>query len=134
VKAEDIMTKKIEFIEPDAPVYDAIERMVDKRIRSVVVKPRDEKDVYGVVTVRDAVFKVLSRNLDPNKVKVEEIASKPLVCIDKHMDVDHITNLMRNFNIARVFVCEGMEVIGVVALLDVMAASLIKRARGSRID
>jgi CBS domain-containing protein len=131
VKAEEIMTKKIEFVEPDAPVYDAIERMVDKRIRSVVVRPRDEKDVHGVVTVRDVVYKVLSKNLDPNKIKVEEICSKPLVCIDKHMDVDHITNLMRNFNIARVFVSEGIEVIGVVALLDVMAVSLIKRARGS---
>jgi len=134
VKAEDIMTKKLEFIEPDAPVYDAIEKMIDKRLRSLIVKPRDEKDVYGIITARDIVFKVLNENLNLNKTKVEEITEKPLVCIDKHLDVDHIISMMKKFNIARVFVCDGAQLLGVVALLDVMAASLIKKARGSRVD
>ncbi|MDI6891181.1 MAG: CBS domain-containing protein [Thermodesulfovibrionales bacterium] len=133
MKISEIMIKKLESIEADAYVYNAIEKMVDKRIRSLLVKPRDEKDVYGVVTVRDIVFKVLGKNLDPNKIRVEEIASKPVVCIDKDMDIGHVVSLMRNFNIARVFVSEGKEIIGVVALLDVMAASLIERARGGRV-
>jgi len=134
MKAEDIMTTKIEFIDHDAPVYDAIEKMIDRRIRSLVVRPRDEKDVYGIITARDIIYKVLGENLDPKKIKVEEITEKPLVFIDKKMDIEHIISLMKRFNIARVFVCEGMEVIGVVALLDVMSASLIKKARGSRVD
>ena len=70
MKVEEIMVKKIEFIEADAMVYDAIEKMIDKRLRSLVVKPKDEKDVYGVVTARDIVFKVLARNLDPGKVSI----------------------------------------------------------------
>ncbi|MEW6418265.1 MAG: CBS domain-containing protein [Nitrospirota bacterium] len=133
MKVEEVMIKKMEYIEADAPVYDAIEKMVDKRIRSLVVKPRDEKDVYGVVTVRDIVFKVLGKNLDPNKIKVEEIASKPVVGIDKDMDIEHAISLMTKFNITRVFVSERKEIIGVVALLDVMAASLIERARGGHV-
>jgi len=36
---------------------------------------------------------------------------------------------MERFNIARVFVHEGKEIIGVVALLDVMKACLIEQAR-----
>lgn len=133
MKAEDIMTKKIEFIEANAPVYEALEKMIDKRIRSLVVNPKDEKDVHGVITARDIVFKILGQNLDPNKVKVEEIAAKPLVYINKTMDIEHIISLMKNFNISRVFVCEGMEVIGVVALLDVLRASLIQKARGRHV-
>ena len=134
VKAEDIMITKIEFIEPDATVYDAIEKMIDRRLRSLVVRPKDEKDVNGIITARDIVFKVLGENLDPKKMKVEEITEKPLVCIDKKMDLEHIISLMKRFNIARAFVCDGVQVIGVVALLDVMSASLIKKARGSRAD
>lgn len=133
MKIEEIMIKKIESVEADAPVYNAIEKMVDRRIRSILVKPKDEKDVYGVVTVRDIVFKVLGKNLDPSKVRVEEIASKPVICINRDMEIEHVISLMNKFNIARVFIHEGKEIIGVVSLLDVMAAALIERAKGGRV-
>jgi len=129
MKVDEIMTKKLETIEADAPVYDAIEMMIDKRIRSLLVRPRDEKDVNGVITVRDIVYKALGKNLDLNKTKVGEITSKPLVCIDKGMDVENAVSLMTKFNITRVFVGDGKEIIGIVSLLDVMSAALIKRAR-----
>lgn len=82
-----------------------------------------------VITARDIVFKVISKNLEPNKVRVEEIASKPLVCVDKDIEIEHVIKLMEKFNIARVFVCEEKKILGVVALLDIMAGSLIKRVR-----
>ncbi|MGB9716509.1 MAG: CBS domain-containing protein [Thermodesulfovibrionales bacterium] len=133
MKIEEIMIKKIESVDADAPVYDAIEKMVDKRLRSLLVKPRDEKDVYGVVTVRDIVFKVLGKNLDPSKIKVEEIASKPVICVNRDMEIEYVISLMNKFNIARVFIHEGKEIIGVVSLLDIMAAALIERAKGGRV-
>jgi len=129
MKVVEIMTKKLETIEVDAPIYDAIEKMIDKRIRSLLVKPNDDKDVHGVITVRDIVNKALAKNLDLNKTKVKEITSKPLVCVDKGMDVDYAINLMSKFNITRVFVNDGKEIIGIISLLDVMSAELIKRAK-----
>ena len=132
MKVDEIMTKKLAIIDADAPIYDAIESMIDKRIRSLLVKPRDEKDVYGVITVRDIVYKVLGKNLDLNKTRVREITSKPLVCVDKGMDVEHAINLMTKSNITRVFICEGKEIIGIISLLDVMSAELIKKAREGR--
>lgn len=129
MKVDEIMTKKLEILDADASIYDAIERMIDKRIRSLLVKPGDEKDVYGVITVRDIVYKVMAKNLDLNKTKVGEIVSKPLVCIDKWIDVEHAVNLMAKFNITRLFISQGKEILGIVSLLDVMSAELIKRAR-----
>lgn len=133
MKIDEIMVKKLESVEANAPVYDAIEKMVDRRIRSILVKPKDEKDVYGIVTARDIVFKVIGKNLDPNKIRIEEIASKPIISIDKDMDIDHVINLMKKFNIARVFISEGKEIIGVASLLDILSGALIERARGGRI-
>jgi CBS domain-containing protein len=129
MKIVEIMTKKLETIEADAPIYDAIEKMIDRRIRSLLIKPTDERDVYGVITVRDIVNKALSKNLDLNKTKVNEVTSKPLVCVDKGMDIDHAITLMNKFNISRVFVNDGKEIIGIISLLDVLSAELIKRAR-----
>jgi CBS domain-containing protein len=133
MRMHEVMIKKLESIEASAPVYNAIEKMVDRRIRSILIKPEDERDVHGIVTARDIVFKVIGKNLDPNKVRIEEIASKPVISVDKDMDIDHVISLMNKFNIARVFVSEGKEIIGVVSLLDIMAAALIERARGGHI-
>ena len=133
MKIDEIMVKKLESVEANAPVYDAIEKMVDRRIRSILVKPKDEKDVYGIVTMRDVVFKVIGKNLDPSKIKVEEIATKPIISIDKDMDIDHVISLMNKFNIARVFISEGKEIIGVASLFDIMSAALIEKARGGHV-
>ncbi|MDL1956017.1 MAG: CBS domain-containing protein [Candidatus Desulfofervidus auxilii] len=127
MKVGEIMTDKVEYIDHDANIYEAIEKMVDKRIRSLVVRPKDERDVYGVITVRDVVFKVIKKNLDLNKVKVEDIASKPLICVDEEMEMEHVVKLMEKFNIARIFVTRGRKVIGVVALLDVIVSRLIMK-------
>ena len=129
MKVDEIMTKKLEIISAEASIYDAIERMIDKRIRSLLVKPGDAHDVYGVITVRDIVHKALGKNLDLNKMKVSEIMSKPVISVDKGVDVEHAIDLMTKSNITRVFVNEGREIIGIVSLLDVMSAALINRAR-----
>jgi CBS domain-containing protein len=132
MKIDEIMTKKLEIISADASIYDAIERMIDKRIRSLLVKPGDAHDVYGVITVRDIVYKALGKNLDLNKMKVSEIMSKPVVSVDKGVDVEHAVNLMTKSHITRVFVNEGEAIVGIVSLLDVMSAALIERAREGR--
>jgi CBS domain-containing protein len=130
MKLEDIMVKKIEYIEARASLYDAIEKMIDLRLRSLVVKPEDEDDIYGVITVRDVVFKGIYQGSDLNKTRVKEVATKPVVCVNKTMDISHAIKLMKNFNIARVFVCDNMQIVGIVSLMDVMKAFLITRAKG----
>ncbi len=127
MEVAEVMNKRVEYIDSEASVLEAIEKIVNKRIRSVIVKPKDEKDTYGVVTVRDIVYKCLSKNLDPQKIKVGEICSKPLITVEKNMRVEHVLNLMERFNIARVFVKEGDKIVGVVALIDIMAAYLTRR-------
>ncbi|MBP8646237.1 MAG: CBS domain-containing protein [Syntrophobacteraceae bacterium] len=133
MRVYEFMTTKIESIESDRTVYDAVEIMVDKRVRSLVVRPRGKNSkeaVDGVLTARDVVFKVLAKGLNPKTIRVSEIASRPLACIEKDMGFDDAATLMEKSNIARLFVCEGKKVVGVVSLLDVMAAELVMMARG----
>ncbi|RLI77189.1 histidine kinase [Archaeoglobales archaeon] len=128
MSAEEVMNKRIESIKPDASVLDAIERITTLRIRSLVVEP-DEDDVYGVVTVRDIVFKCLAKRLDPKQVKVKDISTKPIVCVEKSMPLEHVLNLMEKFNIARVFVKDRNKVVGVISLMDAMTAFLMHRVK-----
>jgi signal-transduction protein with cAMP-binding, CBS, and nucleotidyltransferase domain len=133
MKVKEFMTTKIETIGFDKSVYDAVERMVDRRIRSLLVRFPDNDQDNGVITARDVVFKVLAKGLDPNHIKVSEIASKPIISVDRNMDFDEAAKIMGESNVARAFVCDDDRIIGVVALMDVMAATLIARARGEHV-
>jgi len=128
-KISEIMNTKLETISSDDSVYSAIEKMIDRRIRSLLVLPKDEKDEYGVVTVRNIIFKVLTKKLDPHKIKIGEIASKPVIAVSKDASIEDIYELMEKNNIARVFVKEGNKIIGVVSFFDIMYHILIERAK-----
>jgi len=124
MQARDIMTKSIQSVESNATVAEIMRLIAGKMIRSVVVKPKDTHDMLGVVSVRDVVNKVLAKGLDPKKVAATDVATKPLFCVKGDMDVRHLMSLMQNYNIARVFVTDGGEIVGVVALMDFIKASV----------
>jgi len=128
-KVSEIMNTKLETISSDDSVYSAIEKMIDRRIRSLLVLPKDEKDEYGVVTVRNIIFKVLTKKLDLHKTKIGEIASKPIIAVSKDTPIEDIYGLMEKNNIARVFVKEGNKIIGIVSFFDIMYHILIERAK-----
>lgn len=134
MKVKEFMKTRLEYVEVQDSVYDVIERMLDKRIRSLVVKPAGPEGVHGVVTARDVVFKALSKGLNPRDVKVSEIAAKPLVCIDQDTQLSDAAALMEKFNIGRVFVCDGKKLLGIFTLADAMAGSLIQIARESHVS
>ena len=133
MKVKEFMTTRIETIEIDKSVYDAVERMVDKRIRSLLVRFSGKDQENGIITARDVVFKVLAKGLDPKKVKVSQIASKPIISIDQNTEFDEAAEIMEESNIARAFVRDNDQIIGIVALMDVMAATLIAMARGEHV-
>jgi CBS domain-containing protein len=134
MKVQEFMTSKIEVVDGNRSVYEAAERMVDRRIRSVAVRFSSGEGDFGVLTSRDIVFKVLAKGVNPKKIKVSEIASKPIVCIDKESDMDDAATLMEKSNIARLFVCDEGKIIGLVSLLDVMTAELVAHARGDHVS
>ena len=130
MKVHEFMTTTIEFINADGSVYEVIEKMVDKRIRSLLVKLSKKDNDYGVITARDVVFKVMAKSIDPKNIKAREIASNPIVCIDQDMDFNEAATLMKKANISRLIIYDAKKIVGVVAMMDVMSAALIKRARG----
>ncbi len=130
MKLVEFMTTGIRYIDANRTVYDAIEQMVDRRIRSLVVRFSESDMDCGVITARDIVIKVLSKSKDPESTRVSEIASKPMLCMEKEATMNEAAAIMEENEVGRVFVCENGKLIGVVALIDLMSASLIQRARG----
>ena len=133
MQVQEFMKTKIASVDADRSVYDAVEKMIDRRIRSLLVNFPGKDSNHGIITARDVVFKVLAKRLNPKDIKVSEIAATPVVCFDKNADICEAAALMEKKKIARVFICNGNEIIGVISLIDIMAGALIMRARGSHV-
>ena len=119
-----MMTKSIESVPAATSVNEVMKLMTKKSIRSVLVKPKDETDSFGIIAVRDIFNKVLARNIDPMKTSVADIATKPVICVKRDMDVGQLMSMMQSYNIARVFVIDGPAIVGVVAMMDFLKAAV----------
>jgi CBS domain-containing protein len=124
MKVEEMMNKNIESVPAETSVNEVMKLMTKKMIRSVLVKPKNDSDCFGIVAVRDIFNKVLAKSIDSTKVSAADIATKPVICVKTDMDVAQLMSMMQSYNIARVFVTDGTAIVGVVALMDFMRAAV----------
>ena len=119
MKSRDIMTKKVVMIDEGAGVAEAVTIMTEKNISSLIVNRLNEDDSYGIVTRRDVVNKVIAEGLDPQKVKVANIMTKPLLTIPPNLSIQHVARLMMHTGVRRVPVFDGHQITGIVSNGDV---------------
>ncbi|MFQ5901684.1 MAG: CBS domain-containing protein, partial [Thermodesulfobacteriota bacterium] len=95
MKARKIMIKHIFMIEGSVTVAEAVKKMGDDKVSSLIVNRADVDDAYGILTRRDVVNKVIATGKDPHKIKVSEVMSKPLVMTTPNLDIRYVAGLMQ---------------------------------------
>ena len=120
--AQDLMTTTVVTIDGNATARDAVDLMNENGVRCLVVERRSADDAYGIVTQRDVVYEVTAWNRDPNEVKVHEIMTKPLVVVNKDLDIRHVARLMANVGLSRAPVIFDGELQGIVSVSDIISA------------
>jgi CBS domain-containing protein len=105
-------------IEAGASVLEAVKRMVEANIGSLLV--RDAGEVAGIVTERDYLRSVALEDTD-EQLTVREIMSSPLVVVNPETTIDECMALMTDRRIRHVpVVGEEGEVLGIVSIGDVV--------------
>lgn len=120
LRASDIMVPNPICIKVDATVYDAIKMMEKHNIASLIVV--DENDiVFGVVTAKDIVIKVLAKGLDPKYTKITQILSRPVTIVDPSTPLKDVINLMIGTGHGHIpVVNKAGKVMGIVTIDDVL--------------
>lgn len=81
LRVSDVMTTYVEFIDPTATVKEAAEMMGELEVGALPAGSAER--VEGVVTDRDILYRVVAAGLDPNRVCVREVVSRPVVfCLE----------------------------------------------------
>lgn len=118
-KVKEVMTKEVVTITGDSTIAAAIQLMIDKHVRALVVEARGKDDAYGIVTETDIVYKVLAYDKDPAAVKVYEIMTKPCVVVNPDLGVKYCARLFANVGIRRAPVIQ-QKLLGIVTVTDIL--------------
>jgi isocitrate dehydrogenase len=113
----DIMTRMPVTVKAGTKVSEAMHLMREHGISSVLVAPSGDGE-WGIMTQRDVVSRIVHANRSPAMVKVEEIATMPLVTVPVDMSLYDCSSQMIGANIRRVVVAQNEVPIGIVSDTD----------------
>jgi len=125
------MTENPIVLPVNASAQDAAVRMRDQKIGDIIV----EKDgaLYGMVTDRDIVVRVVAEGKDASTTDVESICSRDLVTLAPEDSIKKARRVMEENAVRRIPVVEGGSngnVIGIVSLGDLAVEKKPKSALG----
>lgn len=119
-KARDIMSRKVHSISREATISEAVLEMNEHNIQSLIVEPQSPTDTFGILTMRDVVYKVVSKGLSLNDIRVHEVMTKPVIVLLPDLSVKHVARLFANTKVSRAPVVEGNRLVGMVTLKDLL--------------
>jgi CBS domain-containing protein len=106
-------------IEGAATVLDAIKRMVEANVGSLLVL--EDGKLAGIVTERDYLRRVALEGREENETPVREIMTAPLVYVTPETSIEECMAVMTERRIRHLPVLDdGREVVGVISIGDVV--------------
>lgn len=116
MRVQDVMTRSVQTISPDAPAEDAVTLMRVKGIHHLVVT--DGVRIVGVLSDRDAGG---PRGAAARQHRtVAELMTSPAVTVDASTTVRKAANLMRGRSIGCLVVADGGRAVGMVTVSDLL--------------
>jgi CBS domain-containing protein len=111
-----IMIPDFKKIDGVTRVLDALKMMKEENLDAILIEPKDESDVFGILTLRDIARKVISQRRKLHETHVYEVMSKPVLSVPASMPVSYAARLLTNFNVSYAMVIERDQVVGLVSL------------------
>jgi CBS domain-containing protein len=115
-KSGDVLT-----IESSATVYDALVKVVDANVGSILVTEGGK--VVGIMTERDYLRKIAVKGRTSRETKVNEIMTSPLVYVTPQTTVEEAMAIMTDRRIRHLPVVESEgsdDVLGIVSIGDLV--------------
>ena len=105
-------------IEASATVFDAIKKIVDKNVGSILVTEGDE--VVGIMTERDYLRKIIVLGRTSHETLVSEIMTSPLVYVTPETTIEESMAIMTDRRIRHLPVVENEDVVGIISIGDLV--------------
>jgi CBS domain-containing protein len=114
---KEVMVQEVIKIRADATVIEAVEIINKHEIGCLIVTKNGE--TIGIMTERDVLKRVIPKSKNPEKTKVSEIMSTPLIVGGPDMYIEDAARLMFKKNIKKLPIMENGKLVGLLTLSDV---------------
>ncbi|MBT5558905.1 MAG: CBS domain-containing protein [Proteobacteria bacterium] len=121
MKIEQLLAKKgndVCSINPEASVYEAIQKMAEKNVGALLVMHEDK--VAGIISERDYTRKLILKNRSSKDTPVADVMTKDVCYVTQQEQVNECMALMTEKRIRHLPVIEDGKVLGVISLGDVV--------------
>jgi CBS domain-containing protein len=112
-------------IDPDATVFDALAKMAEKDIGSLIVMDREK--LIGIVTERHYSRNVILKGKTSPTTLVREIMERNVVHVRPDQSVEVCMALMTEKRVRHLPVLEGDKVMGIVSIGDLLKSIISKQ-------
>lgn len=117
----DVMTRTVVTATPDMSAAEAGKKMVENRVGNILIV--EKGGPVGIVTESDMVAKVISKNVKPGSIKLEQLMSQPLITTKSSDDINDAVLMMAQKKIRRLPVIDDGALVGIITDADVIQAS-----------
>jgi signal-transduction protein with cAMP-binding, CBS, and nucleotidyltransferase domain len=121
IRVKNIMTRPAIRIEHKKTVRAAAKEMIKNRVGSIIVVKN--KNPIGIITETDLNKKIVAPGKNPNKIKVSDIMSSPMVFSNPNDDLEIAVEKMEKYKIKRLPVVERGKIVGIITNTDIARAS-----------
>jgi CBS domain-containing protein len=116
---KDVMSSPVLTTDEEAPSNKVARLMDENKVGAVVVTSKEGKPL-GIITERDLVIRVLSKNLKPDVAKAKEIMTSPLVTIEPEATISEAAKKMNSIDIRRLGVLYKDNLVGLISSKDIL--------------
>lgn len=117
-RIKDYMVKDVVTADVEDSAVEASKTMLSKGVGSLIVLEKGRPK--GIVTERDLVQRVMGKDIDPAKIKIAEVMSRPLITVDPDAFIEEAVKIMVDNGICRLAVSRNDIIYGIFTARDLI--------------
>jgi signal-transduction protein with cAMP-binding, CBS, and nucleotidyltransferase domain len=118
---QQVMVPEVITISPYATLREALSNMRTRQVKSLVVERQHPHDAYGLLSYNELLRAIVAEEGDVDLLNVYDAAVKPALTVGEDLSVNQAAALMTRFHLNRLVVVRGNDLIGLLAMNDILA-------------
>ncbi|GAB3518782.1 CBS domain-containing protein [Arthrobacter monumenti] len=118
---KDVMVPKVVTISPYSTLREAMSAMKERQVKSLVVEGQHAHDAYGLLTYSELLHSVVAEEGDMDLLNVYDAATIPAITVGAELSLRQAATLMSRYHLNRLVVVEGNQLVGLLAMNDILA-------------
>lgn len=113
-----LMNRNMQKAKSDTLMIEAAQLMRDRKVGALLIE--EGGDFVGIVSESDMVRRAMAEGLNPERTRLKEIMSQPIISIDIDKSARDANDLMATRGIRHLAVTDRGKIVGIISVRDLV--------------